>query len=105
MKLISCSFYNSWHTLKREGTAELGDEKRKKSVSVSKIPPGHNTLEGLAKVINGLYDKYGYRQLEAEINIPEAILRDLANIFAINQAVKLITNVKRPQTSFILHSL
>ena len=29
MKLISCSLYNSWHTLKREGSAELGEEKEK----------------------------------------------------------------------------
>ena len=29
MKLISCSLYNSWHNLKREGGAVLGDEKKK----------------------------------------------------------------------------
>ena len=28
MKLISCSLYNRWHTLKREGSAVLGDEKK-----------------------------------------------------------------------------
>ena len=44
MKLNSCSLYNSWHTLKREGSAELGNKKRENSVSVSKIPPGHYTL-------------------------------------------------------------
>ena len=75
MKLISCSLYNSWHTLKREGSAELGEEKREKSVSVSKIAPGHYTLEGLAKVINRLFDKYNYRQFEAEINTPEAMFK------------------------------
>ena len=32
MKLISCSLYNSWHTLKREGSAVLGDEKKDPSV-------------------------------------------------------------------------
>ena len=73
MKLISCSLYNSWHTLKREGSAVLGDEKREPSVSVSKIPPEHYTLEGLVKVIKGLFDKYNYRQFKAEINTPEAI--------------------------------
>ena len=36
MKLISCSLYNSWHTLKREGSALLGDEKKDPSVSVAK---------------------------------------------------------------------
>ena len=97
MKLISCSLYNSWHTLKREGSAELGHEKRENSVSVSKIPPGHYTLGSLAKLINGLFNKYNYHQLEAQINTPEAMLqiknfgakpitldRDLVNIFAIN---------------------
>ena len=66
MKLLCCSLYNSWHTLKRDGTAELGDEKRENSVSVSKIPPGHYTLESLARVINELFHKYGYCQPEAE---------------------------------------
>ena len=74
MKLISCSLYNSWHTLKREGSAVLGDEKKDPSVSVSKIPPGHYNLEGVAKVIDDLFEKYEYRQLETEINTPVAIL-------------------------------
>ena len=74
MKLISCSLYNSWHTLKREGSAVLGDEKKDPSVSISKIPPGHYNLEGMAKVIDGLFDKYKYKQLETEINTPVAIL-------------------------------
>jgi len=34
IKLIPCSFYNSWHTLKNKGSAELGDRK----VSLGKIP-------------------------------------------------------------------
>ena len=118
MKLISCSLYNSWDTLKREGNAELGDEKRENSVSVSKIPPGHYTLESLAKLINGLFSKYNYHQLEAQINTPEAMLqinnfgarpitldRNLANIFGINRALKLTTNVKRLRhpTSYFIH--
>ena len=41
MKLISCSLYNSWHNLKKEGGAALGDEKKDPSVSITKIPPGH----------------------------------------------------------------
>ena len=39
MKLISCSLYNSWDTLKREGSAELGF-KKDPSVSVGKIQFG-----------------------------------------------------------------
>ena len=33
MKLISCSLYNSWDTLKREGSAELGFKKRSLCIS------------------------------------------------------------------------
>ena len=73
--------YNLWDTLKREGSAELDDEKRESSVSVSKIPPGHYTLESLAKVINDLFHKHNYRQLEAEINTPEAML-EIKNFWA-----------------------
>ena len=64
MKLISSSLYNNWHTLKREGSAELGVEKI--LYLFQKYPPGHYTLESLAKVINDLFHKYGYRQLEGE---------------------------------------
>ena len=50
MKLISCSLYNSWNTLKREGSAELGF-KKDPSVSVGKIPAGHYNLESMAEAI------------------------------------------------------
>ena len=117
MKLISCSLYNSWHTLKREGSAVLGDEKKDPSVSVTKIPPGHYNLEDVKKVIDGLFQKYQYRQIEAEINTPVAILeiknfgakkitldRDLANLLGINRVLDLEKHVKNltyPTTYFI----
>ena len=90
-RLICCSLYNSWDTLKREGSAELGDEKRENSVSVSKIPPGHHTLESFAKVIKDLFSNYNYHGLEAMLQIknfgpkPSTLDRDLANIFGINR--------------------
>ena len=105
-----------WDTLKKESIAILGDEKTS-PVNVSKIPPGHYTLENLAKLINDLFSNYNYNKLEAQINTPEALLqikdfgakpialnRDFANIFGIDNALKLITNVKRlryPTTYFI----
>ena len=67
IRLLSCSLYNSWHTLKNKGSAELGD-KDAKAKQVSKIPPGHYTLESLAKKIDVLFDKYNYRQIETETN-------------------------------------
>ena len=118
MKLISCSLYNSWHTLKREGSAVLGDEKKDPSVSVSKIPPGHYNLQAVAKVIDGLFEKYQYRQIETVINTPLAVLeiknlgakkitldRDLANLLGINRVLDLTTHVKnlRYPTSYFIH--
>ena len=47
MKLISCSLYNSWDTLKNEGTLSIVETDN--SVKVSEIPPGHYTLEAVAK--------------------------------------------------------
>jgi len=41
IKLISCSVYNSWDTLKKEGSAGLGDIDSRDGVSIGKIPPGH----------------------------------------------------------------
>ena len=55
MKLISCSLYNSWDTLKREGSAVLGDEKKDVSVSVGRIPAGHYNLESMAKEIEEIF--------------------------------------------------
>ena len=45
MKLISCSLYNSWDTLKKEGIANLENNQ----VKVTKIPPGHCTPENIKK--------------------------------------------------------
>jgi len=117
MKLISCSLYNSWDTLKREGSASLGGKNKDKALSVSKLPPGHYNLERMAKEIDGLFDKYLYRQLETQINQPLGQLviknfgakpieldRDLANLVGIGRKLDLTTFVKRlayPTTYFI----
>ena len=47
IKLISCSLYNSWNNLKNKGSLSIVESDG--SVKVSKIPPGHYTLETLAK--------------------------------------------------------
>ena len=49
IKLISCSLFNSWYTLKNKGSAALGDEQKDPPLSIAKIPPGHYTLDTLAK--------------------------------------------------------
>ena len=78
----------------------------------------HYNLEGVAKVIDDLFKKYQYRQLETEINTPVAILeiknlgakkitldRDLANLLGINRVLDLETHVKnlRYPTTYFIH--
>jgi len=117
MKFISCSLYNSWDTLKKEGSGSLGDKNKDRALSVSKITPGHYNLESMAKQIDDLFDKYHYRQLETEINQPVGQLviknfgakpieldRDLADLLGIGQKLDLITVVTRltyPTTYFV----
>jgi len=116
MKLISCSLYKSWDTLKREGSASLGDKDKDNAVSISKVLPGHYSLERIAKEIEGLFGKYNYK-LETAINQPIGQLlirnlgaklikldRDLANLFGIGRKLNRITLIKRlrsPTTYFI----
>ena len=69
MKLISCSLYNSWDTLKREGSAVLGDEKRDASVSVGRIPTGHYNLESMSEAIKNIFKRYSY-VLATKTNTP-----------------------------------
>ena len=47
MKLIACSFYNSWHNLNNEGSLSIVESDER--VKVSKNPPGHYTLETITK--------------------------------------------------------
>ena len=69
MKLISCSLYNSWDTLKKEGSAVLGDEKKDPSVSVGRIPTGHYNLESIAEVLKHIFGIYNYA-LATKTNTP-----------------------------------
>jgi len=119
MKLISCSLFNSWDTLKKEGSATLGDKDKDRALSVSKLLPGHYSLERLAKEIDGLFAKYQYKELQTARNQPVGQLvirnfgagakpieldRDLANLLGIGRKSSLITFVKRltyPTTYFI----
>jgi len=117
MKLISCSLYNSWDTLKREGSATLGDKNKDIALSVGKLLPGHYSLERIAREIDNLFAKYNYK-LETEINQPLGQLvirnsglrpieldRDLAGLLGIGRNLKFITFVKRltAPTSYFIH--
>ena len=117
MKLISCSLYNSWDTLKREGSAVLGDEKRDPSVSVGRIPAGHYNLQSMAKEIEKFFKTYKY-DLATKINTPFGQLeitntgvkpinldRDLAQLFGVGRRLNLETIVKylRYPTAYFIH--
>ena len=115
MRLLSCSLYNSWDTLKEEGSANV--ELKQNVKSVSKVPPGHYDLQSLAKEISFLLARYGYLALKTEINQPLGQLvimnsgarpieldRDLAALLGIERKLPLKTVVKRltsPSTYFI----
>ena len=58
MKLISCSLYNSWNTLKKRGTLSFIESTD--SVKVSKTLPGHYTLEALAKQMEEALKEHNY---------------------------------------------
>ena len=121
MKLISCNLYNSWDTLKREGSAVLGDEKRDPSVSIGRIPTGHYNLESMAEAIKNIFQKYNY-VLSTKTNTPFGQLeivnkgagtavrpinldRDLAELFGIGRKINIGAIVKylRYPTTYFIH--
>ena len=111
IKLVSCSLYNSWDTLKREGSARLGDIQNREGVSVGKILPGHYDSESLAKAIHKLFVDRRVA-LQTEMNEPFGQLvihnttgkqieldRDLAALLGIERKLPLKTVVKRITSS------
>ena len=117
IRLLSYSLYNSWHDLKHEDSGELG-AKESKAKQVSKIPPGHYTLEILAENIKDLFVKYNYDKIKTETHKPFGQLlignlggtlvtldRDLANLLDIGHNLKTITHVERltSPTIFFIH--
>ena len=119
IKLISCSLYNSWDTLKKEGSVSLGDIDTPKGVSVVKIPPGHYTLESLAQKIDGMFTQHGYEQFDMKRNEPFSRFlinnrgnkpfefdRDLAALFGTGRKfpenTKIFVNTL-PQTTYFIH--
>ena len=54
IKLLSCSLYNSWHNLKRDGSISEHESEDVTHV-LGKIYPGNYTIESLGKAINNLF--------------------------------------------------
>ena len=115
MKLISCSLYNSWDTLKKQSIAIMGEET--KPIGTSTTPSGHYTLENIAELIDGMFPSSFVTHLKTKTNTAKALLeiekksdlkitfgRDFAKTIGIDGALKKITNVKRlryPSAYFI----
>jgi len=116
MKLISCSLYNSWDTLKKEFSATLTENKNKET---AKLLPGHYSLETFATHIENLFPQSNYK-LEAKIYQPLGQLviknpgiklihfdRDLADFIGMRQMQLLyVTFVKKiifSPTAYFIH--
>jgi hypothetical protein len=49
IRLLSCSFYNSWHNLKWSG--EIGIFDSQDNATIKRIPAGNYTLKSLGKAL------------------------------------------------------
>ena len=117
MKLISCSLYNSWDTLKKQSTAIMGELTN--PTETSTIPPGHYTLETLSELINDMFPSSFVTHLKTKINTSKALLQiqiestqkkfhfgqGLNNLLGIDGSLEQITNVKRLRypSSYFIH--
>ena len=119
MKLLSCSLYNSWDTLKG-GLAGLDDRRLNPAGKVSTLPAGHYDLDSLAKKITNLFTNtdFHYDGLVVETNdsLGQLVIKntgkskinldhDLAKLFGTGQNLPLITNIKlvTRTTAYFIH--
>ena len=63
VRLLSCSFYNSWHNLSRVGTMFVKDS----GDVVLSLPEGHYNVESLAKELQSRYSRF-HANLDIETN-------------------------------------
>ena len=118
MKLLSCSLYNSWDTIKGGSAALHG--KLNPGAKVSTLPAGHYDLDSLAKKITNLFTNldFHYDGLVVKTNNPLGQLvientgkgqinlgDDLSKLFETGQILPLITNVKQilTTTAYFIH--
>ena len=98
MKLISCSLYNSWDNLKKEGTFSILQADG--SYSVSKLPPGHYTALSMAQALRELaknnkyevgtqiYTPFGQLALVNKGKKPLRFYRDLGDLLETAREIK-----------------
>ena len=117
MKLLSCSLYNSWDTIKG-GSAALDDRRLNPSGAVSKLAAGHYDLDSLAKKITNLFLNPPYDGLIAKTNSPLGQLvientgssrisldDNLVKLFGTDNNLPLLTNIKHVMktTAYFIH--
>ena len=66
VRLMSCSLYNSWHNLKRNGEVDVFNDDHTAS-TIIKLTPGHYSLETTAKYLSDAFTSRGFK-LSTEIN-------------------------------------
>ena len=118
MKLLSCSLYNSWDTIKG-GSAALDNRQLNPSGKVSKLAAGHYDLDSLAKEITNLLLNFPYDELNAESNSPlgQLVIKNtgssrislddnLVKLFGPGNTLPMITNIKHVMTTtaYFIHS-
>ena len=106
IRLLSCSLYNSWFNLKKDGEIFYTDEKN--SNKSESIILGNYTIEVMAKTIENALKKYG-DILRTQINTPLGQMyiekvnekekikfdKNLSELLGIDQDLKWIRYVKR----------
>ena len=71
MRLVSCSLYNSWHSLTRVGQIYF----KNNSTVLASIPQGHCTIETLAKELTTSFKSFNQVKIEIETNKPNSVLK------------------------------
>ena len=117
MKLLSCSLFNSWDTIKG-GSVALDDRRLNPSGKVSKFTAGHYDLDSLAKEITNLLLELPYDGLNAKTNSPHGQLvikntgssrisldDNLVKLFGTDHTLPILTNIKHVMktTAYFIH--
>ena len=72
MKLISCSLYNSWHSLKSVGQIQLKDDRE----VLASTPQGHYTYQSLAEELTQSLKIFtNKKEIRIETNKPNSVLK------------------------------
>ena len=94
IKLLSCSLYNSFHNLKRDGQIQIFYKPTDQSYTPRTIPAGNYNIETLGAALN----KKLYNKSQVEIYSSAGalvIMNPNKNIIRIDQDLSFLLNIKR----------